>query len=60
VYYLYSGLSYVSVWLEYHLRRVVGFRACVRAQPAKIATADIMLNKMSHSSTENQTHDPRS
>jgi glycosyltransferase involved in cell wall biosynthesis len=60
VYYLYSGLSYVSVWLEYHLRRVVGFRACVRAQPAKIATADIMLNKMSHISTENQTHDPRS
>src|SRR5262249_49451014 len=23
LYYLYSGLTYVSVWLEYHLRRVV-------------------------------------
>jgi GT2 family glycosyltransferase len=59
VYYLYSGLTYVSVWLEYRLRRVVGFRACVRAQPAKIATAGIILNKMSRISTENQTHDPR-
>jgi glycosyltransferase involved in cell wall biosynthesis len=59
VYYLYSGLTYVSVWLEYRLRRVVGFRACVRAQPAKIATAGIMLNNMSRISTENQTHDPR-
>jgi glycosyltransferase involved in cell wall biosynthesis len=59
VYYFYSGLTYVSVWLEYHLRRVVGFRACVRARPAKTATAGIMLNNMSRISTENQTHDPR-
>jgi glycosyltransferase involved in cell wall biosynthesis len=59
VYYFYSGLTYVSVWLEYHLRRVVGFRACVRARPAKTATAGIVLNNMSRISTENQTHDPR-
>jgi glycosyltransferase involved in cell wall biosynthesis len=39
VYYFYSGLTYVSVWLEYHLRRVVGFRAGVSAHPVKIATA---------------------
>jgi glycosyltransferase involved in cell wall biosynthesis len=58
-YYFYSGLTYVSVWLEYHLRRVVGFRAGVHAQPAKIATAGIGLNKMSRISTENQTHDSR-
>src|SRR5262245_42758452 len=58
-YYLYSGLTYVSVWLEYRLRRVVGFRACIRVQPAKMATSGIILNKMSRISTENQTHGPR-
>jgi glycosyltransferase involved in cell wall biosynthesis len=37
VYYLYSGLTYVAAWLEYRLRRVVGFRTGARAQSAKIA-----------------------
>jgi glycosyltransferase involved in cell wall biosynthesis len=59
IYYLYSGLSYVSVWLEYRLRRVAGFLLSVRPQSAKVATAGTMLNKMSRIGTENQTHDPR-
>jgi glycosyltransferase involved in cell wall biosynthesis len=58
VYYLYSGLTFVSVWLEYHLRRVVGIRVCVSARPGKTATAGIMLNSMPRISTEKQTHDP--
>ena len=45
VYYLYSGLSYVWVWLEYHLPRIVGFRVCVRPQPVEIATASIKLKQ---------------
>ena len=36
-----------------------GFLFCVRPQPAKIATAGTLLNKMSRIGTENQTHDPR-
>jgi glycosyltransferase involved in cell wall biosynthesis len=37
VYYFYSGLTYVLVWLEYRVRRVVGFHPSVRARSAKIA-----------------------
>jgi hypothetical protein len=59
IYYLYSGLSYVWVWLEYNLRRIAGFLFCVRPQPAKIATAGTLLNKMARIGTGNQTHDPR-
>ena len=59
VYFLYSGLTFLSVWLKYHHRRIVGFRVCVRARSAKTATVGIMLNNMSRISTENQTHDHR-
>jgi glycosyltransferase involved in cell wall biosynthesis len=38
VYYFYSGLTYVLVWLDYRVRRVVCFRPGVRARSAKIAS----------------------
>jgi glycosyltransferase involved in cell wall biosynthesis len=59
VYFLYSGLTFLSVWLGYRLRRVVGFPTGVRAQSARIGTEGLMLNNMSRISTERQTHDPR-